>query len=167
MVTAVLTASPGTISKKRRQNKLNQLESCSSFTVLSRNWVQATQKNESDKSPPACHLPPLHCSCRGSSCAEDADLSGWPQDTRTPSTANMHTIFFKLMPYVKFLPTKYRALMLQHCLLVHKDCCESIFLPWRVDQSSPCVALGPECHQYCSFSNWMWHQAHYWSLHLK
>lgn len=128
MVTAILRVSPGNISKKRRQNKLNQLESCSSFTVLCRNWVQAIQKNEFDKSPPACHLPPSHCSCRCSSCAADANLSGWPQDTKTPSTANMHTIFFKLRPYVKFFPIKCRALMLQHCLLVHKDCYVKHFL---------------------------------------
>lgn len=121
MVTAILTTSPGNISKKRKQNKLNQLESCSSFIVLCMSWVQATQKNESDKSPPACHLPPSHCSCRCSSYAIDVDLSGWPQDTKTPSTSNVHNFFFKCMP-------KCRELMLQDCLLVHKDWCVKHFL---------------------------------------
>lgn len=36
--------------------------------------------------------------------------------------------FFKLMPYVKFLPTKFRALTLEHCLLIHGDCCVKHFL---------------------------------------
>ena len=104
---------------------MNQTESVRKLQQLYcslQNRVQVTQKHEFDKSLPVCHLPPSHCFWRCSSCAIDADLSGWPQDNKILSTANMHKTFSKLVPYVKFFPTKRRALILQHWFFVHEDC---------------------------------------------
>lgn len=34
----------------------------------------------------------------------------------------MHKKFSELVPYVKLFPTECKALTLQHCLFIHKDC---------------------------------------------